>query len=429
MVNVVEIRLWNQAVGAIAWDHTRNYASFEFFKDFLSSGLDVSPIHMPIDTAKGKIFSFPNLNQETFKGLPGMLSDVLPDDFGNRLIDQWLLINNIQKENFTPLDRLCYIGKRGMGALEFVPNTLTEKSNHADLEIDSLVDLARKVMDDRYELSLNAAESESLNELIKVGTSAGGQRPKAVIAYNPATNEIRSGQTKTPSGFEHYLFKFDGISNQALGDPLGFGRIEYAYYLMALSCGIEMMESRLFEESGRAHFMTKRFDRTGHNEKIHTQTLCSIAHFDYKSPGAYSYDDAFEVMRKLRLPHNEAEQLFRRMVFNVIARNQDDHTKNISFMMNKSGKWKLSPAYDVTYSYNPGGIWTSTHQMSVNGKRDQFTLSDLTAIGERISLKNSKEIVQEISAQVSEWKHFAEKAGIPEQQSALLRKAFRLDIV
>jgi len=426
MVDVIKIMLWGENLGALSWDHKRNYASFEFFSEFLKKQLDVSPIFMPIIRSEKQIYSFPALDFDTYKGLPGMLSDVLPDDFGNQLINRWLSLNDIDKSNFTPLDRLCYIGKRGMGALEFAPSKDIGHGLASEIEIDKLVELSEMILNKREHLNLSIDDTGHLNELIKVGTSAGGQRAKAIIAFNPITNEIRSGQTTVPEGFEHYLFKFDGVFHEQLSDPVGYGRIEYAYYLMAIACKIDMMPSQLFEENGRAHFMTKRFDRVGNNEKLHMQTLCSIAHFDYRKPGAYSYEDAFNVLRKLRLPYTDAIQLFRRMVFNVVARNQDDHTKNISFIMNKEGVWKLSPAYDMTYSYNPSGIWTNSHQMSINGKRDDITLEDLVAVGEKINLKQSKDIVYEIVETVSMWESFAKEAAIPKNQSVILKQAFRL---
>ncbi|WP_103863961.1 type II toxin-antitoxin system HipA family toxin [Aquimarina sp. I32.4] len=427
MVDVIKITLWGEELGALSWDSDKKFASFEFFSSFLSKNLDVSPVHMPIRSSAKKIYSFPRINEDTYKGLPGMLSDVLPDDFGNRLIDQWLVLNNIPKSQFTPLDRLCYIGTRGMGALEFQPAKRIGQVQVNTLEVDKLAKLAEKILNTREKLTLNLSDTEHLNELIKVGTSAGGQRAKAIIAYNSKTHEIRSGQAIAPEGFEHYMFKFDGVNDATLGDPKGYGRIEYAYYLMALDSGIDMEHSLLFEEHDRAHFMTKRFDRY-HNQKIHMQTLCSIAHFDYKSPGSYSYENAFEIMRQMRLSHIDAIRLYKRMVFNVIARNQDDHTKNISFLMNKKGEWKLSPAYDVTYSYNPEGIWTSMHQMSVNGKRDNFVMKDLITIGEKISYKNCKEAIEQVIEVVSNWGMYAQKAGIPKSQADVLAKAFRLSL-
>jgi len=428
MVDVIKITLWGKELGALSWDKKKNFGTFEFFPEFLKSGLDVSPIHMPATKSQGKIYSFPNLSEDTYKGLPGMLSDVLPDDFGNRLINQWLALHKIPKSDFTPLDRLCYIGNRGMGALEFEPARKIGITNISTLAVDKLAQLAEKVLNTREQLQLNISETEHLNELIKVGTSAGGQRAKAIISYNPKTNEIRSGQTKAPKGFDHYIFKFDGVQDISLGDPKGYGRIEYAYYLMALDCGIEMQPSQLFEEHGRAHFMTKRFDRGRNSEKVHMQTLCSLAHFDYRSPGVYSYENAFEVMRQLRLPHSDAIQLYKRMLLNIIARNQDDHTKNISFLMNPKGTWKLSPAYDVTYSYNANGIWTSTHQMSANGKTSEFELNDLKTIGEMISYKNNKEAIEEVMEVVANWQYYAQKAGIPAKQAKTLQKAFRLKL-
>ncbi len=343
-------------------------------------------------------------------------------------VNIYIALNNIPKSKFTPLDRLCYIGTRGMGALEFQPAKHIGQAQTTTLEVDKLAQLAEKILNTREKLELNLSETEHLNELIKVGTSAGGQRAKAIIAYNSTTHEIRSGQAIAPHGFEHYIFKFDGVNDTTLGDPQGYGRIEYAYYLMALDCGINMENSLLFEEHDRAHFMTKRFDRHSNNEKTHMQTLCSIAHFDYKSPGAHSYENAFEVMRQLRLPHSDAIQLYKRMVFNVIARNQDDHTKNISFLMDKRGVWRLSPAYDVTYSYKPEGIWTSMHQMSINGKRDDFTLQDLMIVGEKISYKNHKEAIQQVVNVVSNWDHYVQKTGIPKLQGDRLAKPFRLDL-
>ncbi|MHA7057474.1 type II toxin-antitoxin system HipA family toxin [Aquimarina sp. M1] len=425
MVDVIKITLWGRELGALSWDVDKKYASFEFFPNFLKNNWDVSPVHMPIHSSERRIYNFPRLNEDTFKGLPGMLSDVLPDDFGNRLIDQWLLLNNISKTQFTPLDRLCYIGRRGMGALEFQPARNIGKRVASTVEIDKLVTLAQKVLNSREQIALNISETEHLNELIKVGTSAGGQRAKAIIAYNSKTNEIRSGQTDVPEGFEHYLFKFDGVNDVSLSDPQGYGRIEYAYYLMALDCGIHMEHSQLFEEHDRAHFMTKRFDRLSNNQKLHMQTLCSLAHFDYKSPGAYSYENAFDIMRQLGLPHEDATQLYKRMVLNIIARNQDDHTKNISFLMDQQGVWKLAPAYDVTYSYNPTGIWTSMHQMSANAKRGDFTTKDLLTVGNKIRYNKSKETIQQVLDVVSNWSHYADKAGIPSKQADILQKTFR----
>lgn len=316
-----------------------------------------------------------------------------------------------------------------MGALEFHPMIKEVRSKGSEVvEIDRLVEFAGKILQHRNKFRADLKDTKGFNELIRVGTSAGGQRPKAIIAFHRKTLEVRSGQVPAPPGFEHWIIKLDGVSNNLLKDPKGYGRIEYAYYLMALDCGIRISESRLLEEGGRAHFMTKRFDRRGSSEKIHMQSLCAMAHYDFKQPGAYSYEQAFETMRMLRLPHPQMEQLFRRMVFNLIARNQDDHTKNITFLMESTGEWRLSPAYDLTYSFNPSGAWTSRHQMSVNGKRDGFTKSDLITTGEKLNLKKSNEIVEEITTTVANWDHYAGMAGIPKMQAARLKKAFRLDL-
>ncbi|WP_127139179.1 type II toxin-antitoxin system HipA family toxin [Flagellimonas oceanensis] len=428
MVDVIGVTLWGENIGALSWDNDRNLGSFEFQPSFLSKALNVSPIHMPISGSKGKIYNFPSLDEQTYKGLPGMISDVLPDDFGNHLIDRWLKLNGIRKSDFSPLDRLTYIGTRGMGALEFEPAKKLGYDQSTTLNISSLVELSGKIQQERENISLNLQETEAMNELIKVGTSAGGQRAKAIIAYNEATQEVRSGQTKVPNGFEHFILKFDGVTNNELGDPQGYGRIEYAYYLMAIDCGIEMMPSQLLEENGRAHFMTKRFDRIGQGEKMHMQTLCALAHFDYRKPGIYGYEDALDVMRELLLPKEQAIQLFRRMVFNVLARNQDDHTKNISFLMDRSGRWRLSPAYDVTYAYNPSGQWTNGHQMTITGKRDNFNRKDLQTVADQINYKKGNEDIETIRKTLGQWEQYSDKAGIPKIQSQTLKKAFRLNI-
>jgi serine/threonine-protein kinase HipA len=353
---VAQVRLWDKLVGAVLWNYDRGYATFEFDAGFLKSGLDVAPITMPLANArKGDIFQFGNLPEETFHGLPGLLSDALPDRFGNQLIDLWLASQGRDKGSMSPVERLCYLGTRGMGALEFEPTERNEKEPSQHLEVGALVELSKNALSQKASLDSHFTndDAEMFADIIRVGTSAGGARAKAVIAYNEQTCEVRSGQINSPKDFEHWLIKFDGVTNEQLGDPKGYGRIEYAYYNMAVACDIKMMPSKLLEENGRAHFMTKRFDRIANDEKLHMQTLCGLCHYDYNNPEAYSYEQAFQAMRQLRLPYTDAEQLYARMVFNVIARNQDDHTKNISFLMDKSGTWRLSPAYDVTYAYNP----------------------------------------------------------------------------
>ena len=417
-VNIARVNLWGTLVGAVLWNPEKGFAAFEFDKRFLDKGLDLAPLKMPLsESRRGIIFEFRDLPKDTFKGLPGMLADALPDNFGNRIIDAWLARQGRTPQSFGPIERLCYTGKRAMGALEFEPSYDSVEQS-VPVEVSELLKLVQEVTNERSELigSLAAKPSEALLNIIRVGTSAGGNRPKAVIALNDQRGEIRSGQVDAPEGFDHWVLKFDGVTDTSLADPAGYGRIEYAYHKMAVASGIEMTECRLFEENGRAHFMTRRFDRPRNGGKLHMQTLSAITHFDFNDPGAYSYEQAFQVMRELKLPYKDAEQQFRRMVFNVVARNQDDHTKNISFLMNKSGEWRLSPAYDVIYSYNPSGRWTSMHQMSINGKRDNFTRDDLHAVGREMNIKPSNRIIDEIIEAVSTWPDFAKDAGVERLQ-------------
>jgi serine/threonine-protein kinase HipA len=413
MVAIASVKIWNHNVGVILWDALRNYGVFEFDKNFYKLGLDISPIMMPIASTKqvGKVFSFPNINPETFKGLPGLLSDSLPDKFGNQMIDAWLAQQGKSNQDFTPVDRLCYIGKRGMGALEFEPihNLYEEKSN--TIVIDELVKFAKEVLDERADFKTNTDSEKGFSDILQVGSSAGGARAKAVIAYNKTTHEVRSGQIDGLDGFDYWLIKFDGVTNHQLGDPKGYGNIEYAYYLMARDAGITISESKLMTENGRSHFMTKRFDRQK-NQKVHMQTLCGMAHFDYNQPRAYSYEQAFQSMRQMKLSYSDAEELYRRMVFNVLSRNQDDHTKNISFLMFPDGKWQLSPAYDITFAYNPDNFWLKAHQMSVNGKRENIKLEDLLAVAKNVNIKKPLDIIQKCNYAISNWKKYAQQAGI-----------------
>ena len=413
MITLADIYLWGQHAGTVAWDENYQTASFEFTPEFASGQWDISPLMMPV--RQRQIYQFPSLNKDTFVGLPGLLADALPDAFGKALLDKWLV--SVGRTFANPVERLCYQGKRSMGALEFVPAQDNYLEQGTKLEIDSLVEVAREVLDEKKKLDVNVNEDtkEAIANIVRVGTSAGGQRAKAVIAYNENTGEVRSGQIDVPDGFSHWLLKLDGVTNAELGDPKHYGKIEYVYYLMARVAGINMTECRLLEENGRAHFMTRRFDRLSGNEKVHMQTLCGIAHYDYKMLHAYSYEQAFQVMRQLRLPYSQAEEMFRRMVFNVIARNQDDHTKNISFLMDKNGRWSLSPAYDMSWSYNPKGVWTSRHQMSVNGKWDDITRADLLALAKNVNIKQADAIIDEVKEGVSKWRTFATQYSIPSE--------------
>jgi serine/threonine-protein kinase HipA len=419
MSTLAEVRLWGKTIGAVALQDGEDVASFEYDAAFAQSGIQVAPIVMPLSR---RVYRFPELSRPTFLGLPGLLADSLPDKFGNALIDAWLASQGRQPGSFNAVERLCYTGERGMGALEFAPVIGPRAKQTTRIEVGKLVELASAVLTHRNNLQASfAAEGseDALKDILRVGTSAGGARAKAIIAWNPAINEVRSGQVKAGEGFEYWLLKFDGVSgnkDKELEDPEGYGVIEYAYYLMALECGIEISECRLFKENGRSHFMTRRFDRLAGGEKIHMQSLCALAHYDFNMAGAYSYEQAFLVMRQLQMPMQAIEQLYRRMVFNIVARNQDDHVKNIAFLMNQSGEWSLSPAFDMTYSYNPAGAWTASHQMTMNGKRDNFTMEDFNACAKTALLKRGRaaKIVADVQAAVSKWPSFAEKAGVPD---------------
>lgn len=413
MVTLANVNIWGQRAGVVMWNDNTQSAIFEYDSTFERHGLDLSPIAMPLNPHRP--YQFTSISKETFMGLPGLLADALPDAYGKALLDRWLA--TIGRTFANPVERLCYQGKRSMGALEFEPAQDVFLEKDVKIEVNSLVEVAREALNQKAELGTNLEKDrkEALINIIKVGTSAGGQRAKAVIAFNEKTKEVRSGQIDAPDGFEHWLLKLDGVTNQELGDPKHYGLIEYAYYLMAKDAGIEMMPCTILPENGRSHFMTKRFDRIGGKEKLHMLTLCGIAHYDYKMLRAYSYEQAFQVMRQLKLPYNQAEEMFRRMVFNVIARNQDDHTKNISFLMDKAGKWRLSPAYDVSWSYNPEGQWTSQHQMSINNKWTDITAADLLQVAASMKIRRPKEIIEHITEIVAHWADYATPLGIPSQ--------------
>ncbi len=418
MVNLAKVYIWGEYAGAVLWNEHTRLATFEYEPSFYKNGWELSPLLMP--TNGNKPYSFGELSKDTFMGLPGLLADALPDAYGKAMLDRWLV--SMGRTFANPVERLCYQGKRSMGALEFVPAKDDFLEQSSSIEISSLVEVASKVLSTKSDLKTNlkANAQEALVNIIRVSTSAGGQRAKAVIAYNDKTGEVRSGQVDAPVGFNHWLLKLDGVTNASLGDPQHYGKIEYAYYKIALMAGLEMSECRLLEENGRAHFMTKRFDRIGCNEKVHMQTLCGMAHYDYKMLHAYSYEQAFQVMRSLRLPYGQAEQMFKRMVFNVIARNQDDHTKNISFLMDKTGVWRLSPAYDVSWAYNPMGEWTSRHQMSVNNKWDNITRDDLKAVAESMHIKRADDIINNVCDAVSMWPTVAGELDVPTDMIAVI---------
>jgi serine/threonine-protein kinase HipA len=431
MSSVIEVRLWGSSIGAVSLADDDAVASFEYDAGFIGSGIEISPLSMPLTS---RVYRFPELAAQTFYGLPGLLADSLPDKFGNVLIDAWLATQGRSAGSFNALERLCYTGERGMGALEFAPAIGPRARQARQIQIDTLVELASEVLSNRNGLRgsfTDADREQALADILRVGTSAGGARAKAVIAWNPASNEVRSGQVPAAEGFEYWLLKFDGVSgnrDKELEDPQGYGVIEYAYYLMAKECGINISECRLFEENGRQHFMTRRFDRLPSGEKLHMQSLCALAHYDFNMAGAYSYEQALLVIRQLGLPMQSIEEQFRRMVFNIVARNQDDHVKNIAFLMDKAGRWSLSPAFDATYSYNPAGSWTAQHQMSLNGKRDNFVLADFRACAKSASMKRGRAetIINEVQQVVSRWRDYAATAGVPTAWQKQIQQALRL---
>ena len=425
--------LWGRRIGAVSWEQTRSVGVFQFDPAFASAGIEVAPLTMP---AREAPYEFPALNRETFKGLPGMLADALPDRFGNRLIDAWLAETGRSPETFNPVDRLCYIGRRGIGALEFEPS-LRKQTEVKKLEVARLVDLANRVLDERANLAGALGgenDADALEDILSVGTSAGGARAKAVLAWNPKPGEFRSGQLDAEEGFEHWLLKFDGVSyvtGTGLADPGGFGKVEYAYASMARAAGITMSQCRLHHEGGRSHFMTKRFDRDVTGRKLHMQSLGAMQHFDFNDPSAYSYEQAVMTIRDLGLGMVAVEEQFRRALFNVMARNQDDHVKNIAFLMDRSGKWSLSPAYDVTYAYNPSGTWTRDHQMSLAGRRNGFERDDVLRFAASIGIRKRRalQLSDEVGASVQDWRKHAEAAEVATHDVVRIEAAFRSNLM
>ena len=426
MITTAFVKIWGETIGAVAWDENSGTASFEYEPKFIVQSIDLAPLKMPINNATNRIFSFPELrNTKTFKGLPGLLADVLPDDYGNQLINTWLAQNGRPENSMNPVEMLCFIGTRGMGALEFEPSQLKVNKRAFDIEVDELIQMSQKMLTkrDAFETNLAKDEQQAMLDILKIGTSAGGARPKAIIAYNEKTGQVKSGQTLAPKGFEHWLLKLDTVSDVQFGESSGFGRIEMAYYLMAKACQIDMMESRLLEENGRAHFMTKRFDREGGDQKYHIQTLCAMQHYDFNQITSFSYEQLFQTMRLLRLPYPQAEQMYRRMVFNVIARNCDDHTKNFAFRLKKEQEWELTPAYDVCFAYRPDSNWVSQHNLSINGKRDNITREDLMVVAKSMNVKKANTIINEISETVKNWNTFAEQVNVDEKLKREIGKA------
>jgi len=430
-MTMARVNLWGRQIGAVVWDAERELGVFQYTDDFVKSGFKVSPITMPPSSAP---YSFPGI-AGSFRGLPGLLADCLPDKFGHRVIDAWLATQGRLPGSMNPVERLCYIGQRAMGALEFEPTTGTAKAIDQSVNIAALTKLANEVLTQREVLVGQLGDkhdAHALQDILRVGTSAGGARAKALLAWNPSTGEFRSGQLEVGSGFEHWLLKFDGIGNNSdkeLSDPQGYGRIEYAYHLMAMDAGIEMTRCRLHHEGGRSHFMTKRFERTQTGKKLHMQSLAALCHYDYDDPASYSYEQAMLTIRQISSQLAEdCQQQFARAVFNVVARNQDDHVKNIAFLMNSKGLWVLSPAFDVVYAWNPNGAYTGAHQMSINGKRDNFVLEDLLALASSAGIKaaKAKQIIERVTASVKRWPQFAEQAGVEPVRSEQIANAHRV---
>lgn len=434
-MNAAEINIWGMQVGAVVWDDQSGLAVFEYTEQFKQLRHDISPIFMPISNPQN-IYRFPNLRHrqdaaiDTFKGLPGLLADVLPDRYGNELINLWLAQQGRPINSMNPVEMLCFIGSRGMGALEFSPTKFNDNNQSFSLEIESLIAIADQVLNKKraFSTNLNEEREGALLDIIRIGTSAGGARPKAVIAFNEKTGEVRSGQTVAPEGFEHWMIKLDGVSDIQLGASHGYGRVEMAYYKMAIDCGIEMMPSRLLVENNRAHFLTKRFDREGHKTKHHVQTWCAMQHVDFNQITSFSYEQLFQTMRILRLPYSQAEQMYRRMVFNVMSRNCDDHTKNFAFRMRQGQPWELAPAYDLCHAFRPDSFWVSQHALSVNGKRKDITRDDLLKVGETIKMGHSKwtEIIDEVAAVVGNWKTYADEIEVAPQLRNQIEKTLIL---
>jgi serine/threonine-protein kinase HipA len=436
MVNVIEVNLWETQLGALGYDSSTGLSTFEYSDEWIKKyNCSISPINIPC--TKKRKFTFGGLNPATYRGLPGAFADTLPDDFGNAVLDAWLSQQGRGLKSLSPLERLLYQGSRGMGAIEYAPQkNISGLGSHANIQIDSLTEMAQQVLNKRSGLIKNVKEDKSaLLNLLQVGTSAGGARPKAVIGLNKDRTEVRSGQVKLPKGFDYFLMKFDGVierstSSETFGDPKGFGRMEYAYYLMAKDCGINMSFCDMLFDGDRAHFITQRFDRVN-GDKIHMQSLCAMDHADYKMPGYYSYEQLFGLMRQLEISYLDAEELLRRMIFNIVARNHDDHTKNFSFLMNKDGSWSLSPAYDIAYSYRLGSEWVDQHQLSLNGRRDQFTREDIKSSMAAISPKLGKEvdhILDQTIMVVSNWHEYSDKAGVFEELSREIKLNLRLNL-
>lgn len=427
------VLLWGSEIGAVSWLDDREIGVFQYYPDFIRSQIQVAPLTMPLDI---RTYSFPNLPRNTFKGLPGLLADSLPDKYGTEIVNAWLENQGRSPSSFNSVERLCYVGERGMGALEFEPALLESPDKYDAIEVEQLAELASRILNRRQSIGgilTGDDDKKALEDIIRVGTSAGGARAKAILAWSPMSNEFKSGQVIVEPGFEYWILKFDGVESfrdSELGNPKGYGKIEYAYYLMAKDIGIEMMDCRIHEEGGRSHFMTKRFDRDDTGRKVHMQSLGAIAHFNFNKQGVHSYEQAINVIKRLNLPRTDLIQLVYRAMFNIIGRNQDDHVKNIAFLMDRRGNWRLSPAFDMSYAFNESGLWTNKHQMSLNNKRDKFERKDLIDFAGYADIKSKKanEMLDSVIDIFSRWSVFAEKSKMDEESADTIQANLRTKI-
>lgn len=422
---IVQVKLYDDVIGTVEWNPAKGSATFQYSDKAIHSGLEPSPILMP---TQERIFET-NRDNINFHQLPYLLSDSMPDDFGNTMMKEWLKQKSISIADINPVDRLTYVGKRGMGALEFEPINHKE-NNTSNIDVSELFNVAKKVLESKTETSYSNLDKDSLSDILRIGTSVGGARAKALIAIKTdednTIEEIRPGDIMQPEGFAYWLLKIDGANKNTLGEGIGLGKIEYAYYLLAKKAGIDISDSILYEENDRFHFLTKRFDRNDKGEKTHMQTFGALAGIDYKTHKASSYETLFRVMKRLRLPYNQFEQQYRRAIFNIVSRNHDDHVKNFSFLMNKEGKWKTAPAYDITFSYSPNGTWTNVHQSSINGKYDNFTRDDLLSFGKSFGIKKANHILEEVVSAVNQWADIAKDLAIPKNEIEAINKSLRV---